>query len=182
MGLGDITPSKESGSPDTSSSGSSTTSRMTLSGVSPGDFPVTVAKTPYLIIAETDEGYEDIWYPETPELNVEYSWYGEFDYLPNDNWCKVFWTEDQFNAFSSRVEKHLELDLKELIKEDTQEGVRALRATANDYLDLNIDETVDCAVCSEALHPRYDDTEMVNNRRVCVNHTVTELKQSGLIE
>lgn len=192
MGLGDLEPDDTTSSNNTNSSGgsanrssssSSSTSRQTLSGVGPGDFPVSVVRTPYLIIRETDGGYEDLWYPETPQIEVEYDWYSSFDYDLKKGERKVLWTEGQFKTLALKVQEYEEVELRSLIKEDTEKGLTALRNAAQSQLDSGSpDKTTGCAVCGERLHPYYDDYETVNRSRVCTNHTAQELVNTGVLD
>lgn len=185
MGLGDLTPSKESSSGGSSSS--STVSRQTLSGVEPSDFPVHVAKTPYLLIKEIDGEYEVLRYPETPEVDVRYDWYSDsqlehLGYLrEHEGWTRWFWTREEYSRVKRRVKEKLGFDLKELLRDDPEGALDAIRLAANERIAQKVEPTERCAICSTKLHVIYDDWEMVNRRRVCQNHTVKDLAEADLL-
>lgn len=185
MGLGDLTPSKGSSS---SSSGSSSTSRQTLTGVGPSDFPVLVAQTPYLLIKENDEGeLEAHWYPHTPEVEMRYDWYtdAELENLghlrKHEGWTRWFWTEDSYKQIERRVEEKTGHELRPLLNEDPEKALKLIKRAANQYAAEKREPLERCPVCREKLHVIYDDYEIVDNRRVCTNHTVEELAAADLL-
>lgn len=81
------------------------------------------------------------------------------------------------------VESVLDRDLRKMLKEDAEMALRAIDESARVYeTDRSISETRPCPVCSEDLHPVWDDFEQLNGKRVCTDHSISELKNSGLLD
>jgi len=190
MGLQDITP--DSGSSSSSSSGSSSsgsssdgrhagTTRQTLSGVSPDDFPVGVVKTPYLIVRETDTGYESIFYPETPQVEVTYEWYGKFSYDRRADEERIVWDRDTFELLERRVEQSQGANLRQAMKDEPERGLRLIRMAANIKIEQRYTTTESCPVCGSAIDARHHEYETVGQRRVCTDHPVEDLSHAGLL-
>jgi len=186
MGLSDLTPdsSSSSSSSSGSSSGSSRnagTTRETLTGVDPDDFPVGVVKTPYLIVRETDEGMESIFYPETPQVEVTYEWYGKFSYDRRADEERIIWDRDTFELLEYRVEQSQGADLREALKDEPERGLRLIRMAANKEIEGRYTTTESCPVCGSDIDARHDEYETVGKRRVCPDHTVEDLAQADLL-
>lgn len=187
MSLDDISEEVQISSSTSSSSGGSSTSRHTLQGVSPSDFPVYVAETPYLVIKEADGEIEVVRYPETPEVEIRYDWYSDCDFenagyfRENEGWKRWFWTRGEYMRIKRRVQERLGYDLKEILEEQPEKALDVIRMAANQKIAQKVEPKERCPVCSGRLHVLHDEWEIVDNRRVCSSHNVKELAAADLI-
>lgn len=187
MGLADLTPASDAGSNGKSSS-SSSTGRWTLTGVSPSDFPVYVNKMPYLVLRETEDGWDYLQHPETPVIQVRFDWYGDYNFenvghfRKHEGWRRWWWSEESFQTYSRKVEKELNEDLRLMLKERPHKVVGALEMAANTVLMERRIPTESCPVCGTDIHVLHDEYETINRRRVCSDHTVRDLANADLLQ
>jgi len=163
-----------------------------VSRVSPDEFPVQLHKTPYLVIFDTQEGLEPVFYPETEKRTVTFTDYGKYEYDLFEDEAKVIWTEDRYDLYEwrsepSRVDLTRDPDgedydtLRRLLKDHTRAGLREMRRVEDQDVDQGVSQTERCGVCNQTLHVRYDSYEVVGGRRVCPDHTVEDLGHAGLV-
>lgn len=189
MGLGTFNPD-ESGSStnNNSNSGSSKSGGKSRSSSSSGDYPQFDYKCPrYLVRRDGYGGLEFVTYPETPE--VEYiketknsSW------EKNDalvGWKRYWFSESEFRGHCQIVEKVTGDNLKKMLLEDPEKGLKTLRYAARNYdRDENKWEKNerDCAVCDKSLNLLSGDYRSVGDHIVCKRHNVEDLHNAGLLE
>jgi len=187
MGLADLTPSKGKKGSGSSSGGSSSSGRWTLTGVSPSDFPVYKKEKPYLIILEQDGEWGFLQYPETPTVELRFDWYSDSEFenegyfRETEGWRRWFWSREEYLRIKRRVQAQLDLDLMEILRERPHKALEVIKMAANPDYAAKLEPTERCPVCSERIHVIYDEYEVVNNRRVHLDHNVRDLAEADLL-
>lgn len=149
-------------------------------------YPKTEMRVPFAAIAENADGEKE-FYSHPQHLAIEYrkktksaSW--EPHIVPA-NVSRYWMGHMGFKRACYRVEKHLDLDPVELLHEDAEKGERAIIKAAkmrSPSEGKSMHEK--CPVCRKELHVIMGDFKRMKGRRVCKDHTVTELLDSGFLD
>lgn len=173
MGLKDL----KDGNIDPTSSSSSGGSSSSSSGSGSGSSYDSLIPT-FAIWTDEDGEYQSGWNPQ--HLPLEYK-DGDLNAIPAE--IERFWIEQmEFKRIIQMVEEEFDVDALGVLLDRPERGIKLVRKAAKRHSPQDIDwEKERCAVCKEDLHVRYDDYEVVDRRRVCSHHTVTELKDHDMI-
>lgn len=147
------------------------------SGRSGPDF---TSRVPYMAIYEDEDG--NLQYSASNEkLAIEYK-DGEINAVPEE--LERYWlSQDSWRRMRWMVEKHLNMDLMDLLKEDPEKALKASQRAAKQHSPKDQPSlTEKCPVCREDIHVINDDYGRVGKRRVCSHHTVKELADADLLE
>lgn len=184
MGLKDVA-DEASELPEKSSSGSRS-HRVKYGGrrPNPSDFPIYTLQCPeVLIYRNSDEELRVERYPHTPEVELVKEWYSDpwtVD-TPSENWVRWFMEKDFWKRVKHRVDQELGLDLDDLLDEDPERALKAINMAVNEKIRNRLEPTERCPVCRRKIEVLYDEYEVVDNRRVCPEHTVADLKEADLL-
>lgn len=165
------------------SSGNYHRKSRTSGNPSNSSFPIYTLECPEVLILENEDGeLEVLRYPETPEIELEKTWWTEpwQTVAPSENWVRWLWKEE-YKRIKHRVEDKLKLDLDQLLEEDAEKALKAIKRAANEYAAAKRELTERCPVCREKIHVITGSYEVIDNRRVCKSHTVEDLAEADLI-
>lgn len=172
-------------SSNSSSSSGGRSGKRAPANPAPDDFPIyRVEKPEVLIYEDTDTGeVKAKTYPNTPEVELEKEWYSDnwTTVTPSSHWIRWWFGKSSLRRLSRQVEQHSGDNLKQLLREDPEYALKAIRASANpEAVDKDWYKD-DCPVCGDTIHARYDEHEVVDNKRVCKHHSVKELAEADLV-
>jgi len=158
----------------------------TDSGGSGESYPKFRAKTPFIALVRQDDGsLQPRFQPD--DLQITYkkrtehaSW--ELSDVP-ESFEKYWETHQEFQRTVHIVREELGRELPELMREFPEAALRCINKAAQSYkTDHSVSEVRDCRVCGKTLHLANDNYVSVLRSWICPEHTVEELKDSGLIE
>lgn len=97
---------------------------------------------------------------------------------------KKYWMNQlDWRVIVQKVQEEFDVWLPELAQDDPQKACELItQASKGESDDHSISMTEKCPVCREENHIVHGDWERVDNRRVCTNHTVTEMLDAGVID
>lgn len=175
--LGDAPTGDSSSSSESSSSGSNS-------------YPKEQQRVPHLVIYEDEDEDGEAHaarQPQREDLQLTFikedknSSY-ELEYVP-EYFLRYWMSPSSFRRAEHIVDDVTGKDLMSIINEDPRCAVRAVVESAKVYqTDQELPETERCPVCREELHIIYDDWQKVNGRRACSDHTLGEIKDSGIMD
>lgn len=148
----------------------------------------TEKRVPYAIVYTDEQGeYHFAHRPQDDELLLLYEVSGnqsEPELLKVPSNIERYWmNRDSFQYAKHAVKEVLGDDLANLIRDDPEAGLKAVRVSLKRHnTEGTISHTETCPVCDDEIHAIYDDYEQVNGRRVCSDHSLTEIKRSGLMD
>lgn len=97
---------------------------------------------------------------------------------------KKYWMDQfEWSVMINKVEEEFDAWLPDVARDDPERAAdlitKASKAGTDDH---SVSMTEKCPVCGVQNHVVHGDWERVDNRRVCRNHTVSEMIDAGLIE
>lgn len=191
MGLGDYAGSGKGQNDSTDSNQSSDSKSSSNSSSSSGstdEFPKFKRKQPQYVLKKVMGDYKLEQYPNTVAMEFQKDWYSApwepADHLPG-NWEEVWWDEDQFKLDKYIVEEELNEDLLKMLKDNPEVAIRMLRKAKESYnSEGDTSEAAKrrrCDVCGSLINLCRSDYEEIGTKIACKEHTLTELKEEGLV-
>lgn len=173
--LGDVGTDGASGGSGSGSSGSSS-------------YPKEQQRVPFMVIYEDEEGEAQVArQPQREDLQLTFikedssSTY-ELHSVP-EYFIRYWMSPSSYRRAKHIVQEVTDTDLMDIINEDPRKAVNAVIESAKVYdTDRELPETEKCPVCRDDLHVIFDDYQPINGRRVCPEHTLEEIKSSGIMD
>lgn len=143
-------------------------------------------RVPYMVIWKDDnENYHAVDRPQDEKLQITYARDSR-----DDDWemhsvpscIERYWMhEDSFRRVAHVVEEVADENLRSIIKDDPEQTLEIIKESNKHYGSSESYSTTEkCPVCRKELHVVYGEFERLNDRRVCPDHTVKEIKDAGL--
>jgi len=144
-------------------------------------------RVPYMAIWYEDGEYHSAHRPQDEELHVKYT-------RPDSesDWSKQsvpsvferYWmNRDSFEHAAHVVEEVAGENLRSIIQEQPKKSLDIITKCQKMYgSSKSYSMTEKCPVCREEVHVIYDDYETLNSRRLCPDHTVSELIEAGVTD
>lgn len=152
---------------------------------SSGEYPKFKEKVPYLAIWQEDGEYKWATSPQNQFITYEKSSkHSSWERKLQPEEMERYWMNNQdFNRVVHMVQKELDMDLVELLRDDAEKALRAIKRAAKAHSPQEpLPMREDCPVCGESIHCIRGEYEMVGKRRVHKSHTVEDLAEAGLLE
>lgn len=158
------------------------------SSSSSSSYPKVQHRVPYLVIYEDDDGTAVARrQPQDKELQLQFikedkhsSW--ELQLVPE--YFIRYWMEPSSFRHAKHIVKEVTgADLMQIVNNNPRKAVNAVVESAKVYdTDQSLPETERCPVCRTELHVIFDEYQNMNGRRVCEDHTLGEIKDSGIMD